>query len=1531
VNPRAHAKAVAHQIVQYVGTTQRASASETSSIGEAVLDSQWLLPELLSAVSTFEGDRASCLAELGQILPALADETSSEYRAITAMVLGLCFTDASDIVERYWDTVTVDGCAHMLDLADLIMYQPSIGTGLAEFVADALRRTAKFLAREKCWEHISPIAMALLPDESSGESQDDPIATTIEVEAKTQPWLFAILQERFIDRFEDTPFDEIHRMLVRAIATVQRYREGQLHSRVLSSAIERCYWTQIREWLKLPPGTDLHGIAVSMARVLSQFESLVAPLTTLQLWDEIREPTQLSAWVVAEPWLVSEAGMSRIQDIVDFNPAFARFQMILATWRSEWVQSTSNELVRLVDNVLNSQVSIDQALIAARVATSIDVVHLAVLDAWIHEVLIVSDPKRAGILSQLCHARAMVLNSAVIQGYATLTLGICSYRDRAFETSRIYLSQAWEIAVHLDHVLLQSYVMQTYGNRKRYMGDHGGAAADFDEAFRIASPLPSGFGHEALLLDFAEASARSGALDAAEQAVKAYQAVYSAEDLAGTASYRYLEVTSAIARARGDDATALQRLDEYAEVAGRDADSAREVHALRLMSRIHLGHGDFATANDCLERAAELADAIGDDGEIYVELAMTAVELGRLVDASVALEKARRVLTASVSPRTRFRWLMLRGTLYNAQNNYEKAKQTWEEALRVSEEHEVDAQDRLNFLVEQSYTLVEVGNVNAAISVTRELLASARRLGNTHFVNASLRSLCAQYLMAGKLGVAAILGGIASRVSSDEPRENHQSFASTLADLEFEKGLALWSRGEQEAARQRYKKAETLWLDLQSTTRGSGRNYELRSRIWQHLGNLYLTEGLADEIEAAACFRRSVTELDDLRFSMGSTSLERLLLPDLTKIYHRALSGALRCNAVKESVEIAELMRARLLGNELTQRIEMSAAIPSELQQKYLCATAQVRTAQEQWLRVHEGLGRGRLKARNAEMDFDTSPMFEDLHVAQREYDEVCAEIAEIAPGFESLSRLPPASFDELKAFLDAGTLDSVAVVHLCTFRDGTVALVSSKTLETPVHLTLDLKIDQQLGLLLSFVYGSVKGWQRFSGEYATLEVFAKIDDEGRVGSIDALATQIGRLVWKKLHPVLQELGCKTVLFVPDMVSSILPLQVGRLLDEEDSSSGRRVYAAEVYDIRLTPSVQILQLLKRRTNSRTTAATGSKRLFAQAQGLTLTPLVVSNAERAFATSLTSSWDLDSRARQSVAPTKRGLDLLMIHAHGYYDPLRPERTRFGVSLETGGDLPSSDSGTSLLDLLSSSTMDACRIVILSACEMAMVDVDGTHEIFNLPTVLMLAGASCVLASSWAVDELSTVLLLRRLTNEIAARPGIHRGLARAQAWLRQLSSEQVLEELVNLREENAKWRDSQVVRRQRRAAAICEDAIWGQIARLEQRQRVLSQLHDRLSEAPWGGLVETILPALRGLDLEIEDPLLLGLTHQIAGRVVTLVNRERDDAEFEALLNDVLQEMHYPFVKPYYWAPLQVWGMLEWVETHPSIGDGYARI
>ena len=80
----------------------------------------------------------------------------------------------------------------------------------------------------------------------------------------------------------------------------------------------------------------------------------------------------------------------------------------------------------------------------------------------------------------------------------------------------------------------------------------------------------------------------------------------------------------------------------------------------------------------------------------------------------------------------------------------------------------------------------------------------------------------------------------------------------------------------------------------------------------------------------------------------------------------------------------------------------------------------------------------------------------------------------------------------------------------------------------------------------------------------------------------------------------------------------------------------------------------------------------------------------------------------------------------------------------------------------------------KLLILSACETAFIDLNNLDEVRSLATAMLQAGVRAVLASLWSVDDKATYLLMVRfaqewlpnMENEPAAA-----ALARAQHWLR----------------------------------------------------------------------------------------------------------------------------------------------------------------
>ena len=102
---------------------------------------------------------------------------------------------------------------------------------------------------------------------------------------------------------------------------------------------------------------------------------------------------------------------------------------------------------------------------------------------------------------------------------------------------------------------------------------------------------------------------------------------------------------------------------------------------------------------------------------------------------------------------------------------------------------------------------------------------------------------------------------------------------------------------------------------------------------------------------------------------------------------------------------------------------------------------------------------------------------------------------------------------------------------------------------------------------------------------------------------------------------------------------------------------------------------------------------------------------------------------------------------------------------------------------LADMLSNQVdLRGLRLLILSACQTAMLDLRGARdEVRSLAAGMLQAGAAAILASLWAVDDRATYLLMVRFALEWF--PHVHdeppaAALARAQHWLRTVTNREL---------------------------------------------------------------------------------------------------------------------------------------------------------
>jgi len=87
---------------------------------------------------------------------------------------------------------------------------------------------------------------------------------------------------------------------------------------------------------------------------------------------------------------------------------------------------------------------------------------------------------------------------------------------------------------------------------------------------------------------------------------------------------------------------------------------------------------------------------------------------------------------------------------------------------------------------------------------------------------------------------------------------------------------------------------------------------------------------------------------------------------------------------------------------------------------------------------------------------------------------------------------------------------------------------------------------------------------------------------------------------------------------------------------------------------------------------------------------------------------------------------------------------------------------------------------CRLVVLSACETALIDTQNRSDYIGLPTGFLYAGAMGTLASLWAVNDLSTALIMVKFYEVLKPGVSIGQALHDTQRWFKSATTSDLLE-------------------------------------------------------------------------------------------------------------------------------------------------------
>lgn len=449
------------------------------------------------------------------------------------------------------------------------------------------------------------------------------------------------------------------------------------------------------------------------------------------------------------------------------------------------------------------------------------------------------------------------------------------------------------------------------------------------------------------------------------------------------------------------------------------------------------------------------------------------------------------------------------------------------------------------------------------------------------------------------------------------------------------------------------------------------------------------------------------------------------------------------------SLLVLDHSKTRLLAEALALSEAKLAVLPVEQQSKYQQAVERVRRREAEYHRLAEG-GKAGLRSERE--------IIADLTEARAELKALIDVIRQDHPDFL------PAGLDlaQLVSLIPAkGALIAPAVTG-----QGSIVFVvpaGVNTVTTDHILWLDGFTRANLHTLLIGTEAD-PGWLRV---YLNRRSTPKVWDEVINSSIEQLNRQLVSPIVEKLAQLGVERG-SPLLLLPQGGLGLLPLHAP-LLDDycvTYAPSGYALHAAR----------QRLQARGDLTPSQPPPGRGRSTLlavvnptgdlpFAPAEGDVITPMV----DPAQVTRLDGSAATLETVGHHLQPAT--CQLLHFSGHGFYD--------WDEVMQSG--LVLADGELTLSRFISQANLGTVRLVTLSACETGITDISQSpDEFLGLPAGLMQAGAPAVVSTLWAVNDLSTMLLMERFYQHyLQDKLPLPEALRRAQLWLRDVTAGELL--------------------------------------------------------------------------------------------------------------------------------------------------------
>ncbi len=272
--------------------------------------------------------------------------------------------------------------------------------------------------------------------------------------------------------------------------------------------------------------------------------------------------------------------------------------------------------------------------------------------------------------------------------------------------------------------------------------------------------------------------------------------------------------------------------------------------------------------------------------------------------------------------------------------------------------------------------------------------------------------------------------------------------------------------------------------------------------------------------------------------------------------------------------------------------------------------------------------------------------------------------------------------------------------------------------------------------------------------------------------------------------------NCKKLILIPHRFLHLFPLHA-LPVNEHGTGVGATTGGLPLQElfpkgVVYAPNCQVLQQAQKRINQRP-----FNQLFAvqnPTQDLDFTDIEVAAIQSLFDPHQVLKHDQAEKAAILDGDKLKNAHCIHFSCHGYFnfeDALK-SALLLAKSTFTPPPPPNEDQSSyiplkngNLLDLGKCFTIEDilrldlrnCRLVTLSACETGITDfTSSSDEYIGLPSGFILAGSPNVVCSLWAVNDLSTALLMIRFYQNVKNGETVTLALKHAQIWLRDVTVE-----------------------------------------------------------------------------------------------------------------------------------------------------------